>query len=186
MVQKNSIKQVEITSCGLNPEPLKTNGYEYPATIACIITNGHMPHGCNSIYKDSFPNVSHLGEDRFIAEICADTLIGYKYFDYKGVTKLTVKTRHSSEKNTFKNDGPERIDRRSGSGNKKAEVINSYDDMILEVRLVEDGPVVGTIKLEETDEWTEFTGDITVPDGTAGLFLTYKGNPQIQLLTISL
>ncbi|MCQ2515334.1 MAG: family 43 glycosylhydrolase [Saccharofermentans sp.] len=181
-----SIKQVEITSCGLNPEPLKTNGYEYPATIACIITNGHMPHGCNSIYKDSFPNVSHLGEDRFIAEICADTLIGYKYFDYKSVSRLTVKARLSSEKNTFKNDGPERIDRRSGSGNKAVEIENSYDDMILEVRMVEDGPVVGTIKLEQTDDWASFAGDVSIPDGVAGLFLTYKGNPQIQLLTISL
>ncbi|MFQ9435485.1 MAG: family 43 glycosylhydrolase [Ruminococcus callidus] len=63
-----SIPQVEITSCGLNGKPLHGTG-TYPAVIACNITNGHMPHGSNKIYTDSFPNATHCGEDRFIGEI---------------------------------------------------------------------------------------------------------------------
>jgi len=185
-----SIKQVEITSCGLNPSALVAGGasapVEYPATIACIITNGHMPHGCNSIYKDSFPNVSHLGDDRFIAEICADTLIGYKYFECVGVRSVGVTARLSSPKNTFVNDGPERVDERSGSGNEASFVENSYEGMTLEVRIEEDGPVVGVIKLEACEEWTDFTGEVEIPDGVHGLFLTYKGNPQVQILKIRL
>ncbi|MCR5202774.1 MAG: family 43 glycosylhydrolase, partial [Lachnospiraceae bacterium] len=63
-----SIKQVEITSCGLNRGPLiAERGYAYPAVIACNITNGHMPHGSNSKFKEYFPNVNNEGNERFIA-----------------------------------------------------------------------------------------------------------------------
>lgn len=86
-----SIKQVEMTSCGLNGGALKAEG-TYPAVIACNITNGAMPHGSNKIYTESFPNCTHRGEDRFIGEICDNTFIGYKYFDFKGKVDLTVKT----------------------------------------------------------------------------------------------
>lgn len=83
------IEQVEITSCGLNGGPLKAKG-EYPAAIACNITNGNMPHGSNSIYTDSFPNVTNRGEDRFIGEIADGTLIGYKYFAFNDIKELSV------------------------------------------------------------------------------------------------
>ena len=63
-----NIAQVEVTSCGLNDEPLKAEG-EYPSIIACNITNGHMPHGSNSIYTFPFPNVTNIGDERFIAEV---------------------------------------------------------------------------------------------------------------------
>ena len=67
-----SIKQAEMTSCGLNGGPLKAEG-TYPAVIACNITNGHMPHGSNKIYTDIFPNCTHSGDARLIAyrlQIC--------------------------------------------------------------------------------------------------------------------
>lgn len=87
-----SIAQVEITSCGLNDGPLKAEGI-YPAVIACNITNGHMPHGSNKIYTDSFPNVTHCGEDRFIAEIQSGTMLGYKYFSFMGTKSLGVQLK---------------------------------------------------------------------------------------------
>ena len=90
-----SIKQVEMTSCGLNGGPLKAEG-TYPAVIACNITNGRMPHGSNKIYTDSFPNCTHSGDDRFIAEIGNGTVIGYKYFEFKGTVKFSVLTRSES------------------------------------------------------------------------------------------
>lgn len=90
-----SIKQVEMTSCGLNGGALKAEG-TYPAVIACNITNGHMPHGSNKIYTDSFPNCTHSGDDRFIAEIGDGTVIGYKYFEFKGTVKFSVLTRSES------------------------------------------------------------------------------------------
>ena len=84
-----SIRQVEITSCGLNGAPLCARG-SYPAVIACNITNGNMPHGSNKIYTDSFPNVNNNGDELFIAEISDNTFIGYKYFDYKDNEKLSI------------------------------------------------------------------------------------------------
>ncbi len=87
-----AIDQAEITSCGLNNGPLMAVG-SYPAGIACNITNGNMPHGCNSIYTDSFPNVTNCGEERFIGEIADGTLIGYKYFSFEDVKKLAILIR---------------------------------------------------------------------------------------------
>ena len=87
--EDGSIKQVEITSCGLNNGFLIAKG-EYPAVIACNITNGAMPHGSNSIYKDVFPNVNNIGNDRFIDEITNGTLIGYKYFNFCDAKELSI------------------------------------------------------------------------------------------------
>ena len=87
------IDQVEVTSCGLNNGPLVANG-TYPAVIACNLTNGHMPHGSNSIYTTEFPNVTNKGEDRFIAEIEDGTLIGYKYFALGGSSTFGVNVRY--------------------------------------------------------------------------------------------
>lgn len=40
--QHGSIEQVEISSCGLNSNPLIAKG-KYPSVIACNITTGRMP-----------------------------------------------------------------------------------------------------------------------------------------------
>ena len=87
-----SIAQVELTSCGLNGGALRAEG-SYPAVIACNITNGHMPHGSNKIYTESFPNCTNVGEDRFIAEIGDGAVIGYKYFDFSGEVNFTATAR---------------------------------------------------------------------------------------------
>lgn len=84
-----TIPQTEMTSCGLNGTPLSANAV-YPAVIACNITNGHMPHGSNRIYTDHFPNVTHKNQERFIAEISDNTLIGYKYFKFHGGERLRI------------------------------------------------------------------------------------------------
>lgn len=96
IAEDGSIAQVEITSCGLNGKPLEAKG-SYPAVIACNITNGHMPHGSNSIYTDSFPNVNHDGNDRYIAEICNGTLIGYKYFQFEDVRSICATFRGDAQ-----------------------------------------------------------------------------------------
>ena len=104
-----SIPQVEITSCGLNDGPLKAEG-RYPAVIACNLTNGKMPYGSNSIYTDAFPNVNHLGEERFIAEIEEGTLIGYKFFDLPERFTLGVLVREETQNNKPVYEGPVRVD----------------------------------------------------------------------------
>ena len=90
--EDGSIDQVEITSCGLNGGPLLASG-SYPAAICCNLTNGNMPHGCNKIYTESFPNVNHKDNEQFVSEISDNTLIGYKYFDIQGNKSLKITYR---------------------------------------------------------------------------------------------
>ncbi|MBP5358369.1 MAG: family 43 glycosylhydrolase [Treponema sp.] len=110
------IAQVEITSCGLNGGPLKGEG-EYPAYIACNLFT-EKP----SIYvADGFPRVTQDGCDRedgtpfeekdtsYITGIVSGTTIGFKYFDFKGVKKIGIKTRayiHGDFEVSTSIDGP--------------------------------------------------------------------------------
>ena len=174
------IEQVEITSCGLNPGPLAGRG-TYPAAICCNLTNGHMPHGSNRIYDFSFPNVNHrvvevedasrgmvtMTQDtysrkdsrteRFVDEICDGTLIGYKYFAMEGVTKLRIAAMLDAEEGVF------------------------------EVRVEEQGPAVGEIRLSRTDDrWEAFEGDVKIPDGVHALYLVYHGEGRARLLSFEL
>ncbi len=88
-----SIKQVEITSCGLNGGPLSDVG-EYPSYIACnIFTKEHVAY-----VEPSVPRVVQEGADGdanpgYIKAIVDGTTIGFKYFDVKGATGLRIKTR---------------------------------------------------------------------------------------------
>lgn len=174
-----SIKQAELTSCGLNDGPLKAAG-RYPAVICCNLTNGNMPHGSNSVYTMPFPNVTNLGEDRFIGEIEDGTLIGYKYFEFQGVKEIGVKTRFENDDNRVVFDGPVRLDDRcaedearlheketrsqddmshdgvaacvvdSAAGNKDVKFdSNAVRGDYIEIRLVPDGESVGCILIDD-------------------------------------
>lgn len=107
--EEGQIKQVEITSCGLNGGPLIAQG-EYPAVIACNISNGNMPHGSNKIFNESFPNVTHKDGERFIGEIGNHTLIGFKYFNFSNTTKLCITIRGNAYgRVTFSHNGQDSI-----------------------------------------------------------------------------
>jgi hypothetical protein len=86
------ISQVEVTSQGLNGVPLAASG-EYPAAMACNLTNGRMPHLMQGFYKKSIPHLTHKEDERYITEIEHNTLIGYKYFAFmgKGTLRLFLK-----------------------------------------------------------------------------------------------
>ena len=82
-----SIRQVEITSCGLNGGPLKGKGY-YPAYIACHMFNENGGH----------PKVTQDGKDGdeiegHIAGIVNGSIIGFKSFDFKGVSEISIWAR---------------------------------------------------------------------------------------------
>ncbi len=88
-----SIKQVEITSCGLNNGPLSDIG-EYPSYIACnIFTEEHKIYvepGAPRVVQEGGDNTQN---DGYIKDIVNGTTIGYKYFDMKEATGLRIKTR---------------------------------------------------------------------------------------------
>ena len=89
LMPDGSFQQAEVTSCGLNPEPLPAEG-TYPAPIACRICNGKYPFVFG---KNPFPNVNHKDDERFIGEITHGTRIEYKYFAFNGPCKLVLKMR---------------------------------------------------------------------------------------------
>ena len=91
--EDGSIPQVEITSCGLNGGPLSDTG-EYPAYIACNIFS---PKTGMYVAQDN-PRISqefgHTGyEDSYIKEITDGTVVGFKYFDLKGVKGIRIRAR---------------------------------------------------------------------------------------------
>ena len=150
--EDGSIKQVEITSCGLNGGPLSDKG-EYPAHIACNIfdKNNKMYvgeyHAANITMdiRDCETGPSH------IRDIYESTTIGFKYFDLKGVKGLKIVTR-------------------------------GYGMGDFEIRTSIDGDVLGKINVGFCTAWTEGTAEFTVPDGIYPLYLTYTGvgNPSLK------
>jgi len=93
-LEDGSIPQVEMTSCGLNGGPLRAKG-EYPAVIACNLTNGRMPHLQNGCFRFPCPHITHRDGERLICGISPGVRIGYKYFEFQGKTEIAIRTRGS-------------------------------------------------------------------------------------------
>ena len=120
ILEDGFIPQVEMTSCGLNGGPLEGKG-TYPAYIACnlftkvenMYTGGS---GKNGFWLDGhFPRITQDGRDGdeepgYIMNMVDSATAGFKYFDCKGITKVTLRTRgyaggYFSVKTAW--DGPE-------------------------------------------------------------------------------
>lgn len=194
-----SIPQVEITSCGLNNGPLVAEG-AYPAGICCNLTNGSMPHGSNSSFKEHFPHVNHRpvrpvnskenngttvvenardevylsggykkdGMERYVAQIGDGTLIGYKFFDFKGVKKigLTAALSEAGEGEFLVRLAPE-------------------GEPVGRIKISSTGEPVGTITVSSSGEkecWDKYECDVDIPDGVHPLYFTWKGNVEAELL----
>lgn len=87
-----SIPQVEMTSCGLNGEPLGGKG-TYPASICCNLTNGKMPHACNRKIKEEIPVVTEKDGISYVKNLTDNTWVGYKYFDFSDTEKVCITYR---------------------------------------------------------------------------------------------
>lgn len=84
-----SIAQVPVTSCGLNGAPLPAKGV-YPAAIACVLTNGHMPHLTNGKISKALPYIAHKDGRTMIEEITNGTVIGFRSFRFNGDERLKL------------------------------------------------------------------------------------------------
>lgn len=199
ILEDGRIPQVEITSCGLNDGPLKGEG-RYPAVIACNLTNGHMPHGSNSIFQMPFPNVTNLGEERFIAEIEDGTLIGYKYFECSSVKTFGISARMETDVNRVVYRGPLRTDERSKDDDnflqyqkeekQSLQETAGQKDMDAYIELFTDPEQktsVGTLDVSRLPEtWTDIRTEFRIPDGVYGIYLVYHGTKKLQLREIFL
>ena len=93
VAEDGSIKQVEMTSCGLNGGPLEGKG-EYPVYIACNL----FTEDREMYVGESQPRFTQDGRDGdeevgYLASIRNTTTIGFKYFEMKNVKKISVTTR---------------------------------------------------------------------------------------------
>ncbi len=157
-----SFKQSEMTSCGLNGEPLDNKG-KYGAYIACHLTSGsgavHYLDNCEGQEFEGIrikhPAFSQDGEDReddpgqFIRNMSDGSTAGFKYFKPAESLYLSVFTRG--------------------------------DEGLFEVREVFHGPVLNTIRLDKNDGFSESeTVLIELSDmKKVSLYFTYRGNGHI-------
>lgn len=95
-----SIPQVEVTSCGLNGGALPGTG-SYEARIACNLSskNGTFGYVQEKSKEEGHPYFTQSGEDRecdgdqYIANMCDGAWAGFKYFEFGGERKISVKVR---------------------------------------------------------------------------------------------
>ncbi|MCD7856895.1 MAG: family 43 glycosylhydrolase [Clostridiales bacterium] len=97
-----SFQQAEVTSCGLNGGPLRGTG-QYEARIACNLwskdgagrVDGKHPRRTLKAHP-YFTQTSKDREedgDQYIANMRAGAVAGFKYFDLRNVTGVTVRVR---------------------------------------------------------------------------------------------
>lgn len=93
-----SIPQVEMTSCGLNGGPLRGSG-KYPAYIACNLMSADgavkCAYGPFSRHKYKYhPCITEYARGRqCIAGMRNGSVAGFKYFDFRGSTRIHVTAR---------------------------------------------------------------------------------------------
>ncbi|MEY2195599.1 family 43 glycosylhydrolase [Neobacillus sp. BF23-41] len=157
-----SIKQVEMTSCGLNSGPLIGKG-EYPAYIACNLMSrsGAVRYEFGYVIDESHPYFTQQGGDRednpnqYIANMTAGAIAGFKYFDIKEVSKISVKVR--------------------GTG--KGE---------LQVSTTTSGEEVARIPISPEEDWLMYTAPMKINDGVNALYFTYQGDGAIDLYSFTI
>ncbi len=157
------IKQVEVTSCGLNGGPLEGKG-KYEARIACNLfsKNGGRFHG--SIFKSpkgAHPYFTQSGKDRenepdqYIANFTGGATAGFKYFDIRELKRVGVTVK----------------------GNAKGKMT---------VRTSLDGAPIAEIKIIAGKEYKTFFADCECDDGVLPLYFTFDGNGRCDFSAIVL
>lgn len=165
ILSDGSIPQVETTSCGLNPGPLRGTG-TYEARIACNLTCSHGSFPYKKIRekdkKRLHPYFTQSGEDRenapdqYIANMKDGATAGFKYFAFEGLKSVSVSVR---------GDGRGQMEVRTAPG---------------------EAPIC-TIPLSPKESWAAFSapvsGNVT---GTKALYFTYTGDGYVDFDTFTL
>lgn len=151
-----SIRQVEVTSCGLNGGPLSGRGV-YSAHIACNLmgADGTYMYGQfrNRKWKEH-PYFTQTGIDRekdpdqYIANMKHGATAGFKYFDIHGLKRITVCL----------------------SGNGRGE---------MQVKTALDGRVLARIPVCAGNDRAWFQSVCRIPDGIYALYFRFEGEGSI-------
>jgi len=162
MREDGGFDQAEITSCGLNRQPLAGKG-TYEASIACHLSGrrGTRFYGVVKPPKDHEPFFTQTGRDRedkpdqFVANVCDGTVIGYKYFDFDDTKAISVRLR----------------------GDAKG---------VLQVSTAEEGQLVGVIPVNATKQYRDYFATTTRLSGKAALYFTFHGHGHFDFLSFTL
>ena len=156
-----SIKQVEVTSCGLNGKPLIGKG-KYEARIACNLSSKKgcrfygglfkSPKGCHPYFTQSGKDREN-SPDQYIANFCNGAVAGFKYFEFVGANKISVEV--------------------CGSGNG--------------VMTVNDGDKpVASINIKPCKTRTWYSADMNIENGIKPLYFTYRGKGKLNFISFSI
>ena len=153
-----SIKQVEMTSCGLNGGPLEGRGV-YEARIACNLTSrkggrfhskplGKNRAGCHPYFTQNGGDRNGNG-DQYIANFCNGAMAGFKYFDIKGLKRIGVTVCGKAEG-------------------------------VMQVKCEPFGATVAEIEIHPSADERTFYGDYKGDDGVKALYFTFLGKGKIK------
>lgn len=157
-----SIKQVEMTSCGLNGGPLNGSG-TYEARIACNLRGSKGTYAYVKLHhkETEYPYFTQSGEDReqdgdqYIANMQDGSLAGFKYFDFHGEDSISVSVR--------------------GQADGKLSVYTDYDRK-----------PVAEINITESAEWQSHSADMTALHGVEPLYFIYTGAGSLDFQSFTL
>ena len=150
-----------MTSSGLNKKSLVGRG-EYPAHIACNLfcKDESLYTGPGAWMDNRYPKITQDGKD-------GDEETGY------------IGNMMDSAVAGFKYFGC--------SGITKVKVkVRGYCKGLFEVKTSWDGPVLGTIAVNFSNVWTEYSADIRIPDGIHALYFRYSGSGNASLKSFTL
>ena len=96
--------QAEMSSCGLNGGPLSGKGH-YPAYIACNVygQNGTRFLSMLKPLNNAEPYLTQKGKDReegpdqYVSNFCTGCTVGFKYFDLRETSKITIRLQGYGE-----------------------------------------------------------------------------------------
>ena len=153
--QGEHIRQVEMTSCGLNGKPLKGKG-TYPSYIACnlftekeemYVGGENQPYimrdGCDGDYDPAY-----------ITNLTDHATAGFKYFSCKDVKKIGISVR-------------------------------GYARGEFEVRTAWDGSVCGKISVDFTNVWEYYEAPVKIDNGIQAIYLTFRGEGTADLQSVT-
>lgn len=154
-----SIKQVEMTSQGMNGIPLKGEG-EYPAYIACNLKSksGALKCAYGPFSKHKYnlhPCITEYAKGKQCIKGMRDgATAGFKYFDLRGQTKVTITVRGNHGKMLIKTEPK--------------------------------GKALGVIEITSSKKWQDFSVDASFSKGKCALYFEYVGEGKIDFLSFAL
>lgn len=164
-----SIQQAEMTSCGLNGEPLEGKGY-YPAYIVCNLFGKHTPAISHPLaMRNRHPYLTQDGEDvessphirsadfpvQYITNGKNGMVAAFKYFSFHNLEKIVIKVR----------------------GNAAG---------VFKVPTSPKGESIGEIQISPSKDWKSFENQVHMPDGKHALYFTFNGKGKVNLMGFTL